>query len=140
MKKLEGVCERLPDSDVSDRPSPLWTFGERDAAWARAYASALIGYARAATQAVDEAIAFCPPSFTGNITHYELVPALALIKEGDLHDGLTHAVATARAWPMSTIRRRTLGRILHALPVTDQRLEPGREELRGLISGAPSRH
>lgn len=135
--ELRNVQERLPGDATSDQTTPLWSFVERDAAWANAYSLALIGDTAQATAAVDRAIAVCPPTFTGNITHYEFVRALALVGEGDIDHGLAHAVTTAHAWPISTIRRRTLGRILDALPQTRCELEAARE-LRSLTARPPT--
>ncbi len=126
---LKDVCEKLPGD--SDEISPLWSFGERAAAWARAYSSALIGDTREAGAAVDEAIALCPATFTADITHYELVRALALVGGGDPSGGLVHAVTAARGWPISTMRTFTIGRILDALPENARALEPA-QELRAL--------
>ncbi|MGP3917725.1 helix-turn-helix domain-containing protein [Nonomuraea sp. 10N515B] len=131
--ELRDVYERLPGDATSERTTPLWSFAERDAAWANAYSLALIGDTTPATAAVDRAIAVCPPTFTGNINHYELVRALALVGEGDIDHGLGHAVTTAHAWPISTIRCRTLGRILDALPKKGRELEAARE-LRSLAA------
>ena len=131
------MFEKLPDDATSDRTTPLWSFVERDAAWADAYSLALIGDTADATRAVDRAISLCPTTFIGNITHYELVRALALVGDGHVNDGLAHAVTTARAWPVSTIRRRTLGRILDALPEQSRALEAARE-LRSLTAGSPA--
>src|SRR5262249_31881903 len=82
LNELKSVCDSLPDDAISDRTSPLRSFGERDAAWARAYSSGLIGDTAVAADAVDRAIALCPTTFTGNITHYELVRALTLVGDG----------------------------------------------------------
>ncbi|MEO3884357.1 XRE family transcriptional regulator [Nonomuraea sp. B5E05] len=127
LSELNDVCERLADNAASDRTSPLWSFVERDAAWAHAYSSAVIGDAAQAASAVDKALALCPATFTGNIVHYELVRALTLVSEGDIGGGLAHALTTAHAWPISTIRRRTLGRILEALPEKARALDAARE-------------
>ncbi|GAA1657326.1 hypothetical protein GCM10009733_063750 [Nonomuraea maheshkhaliensis] len=50
---------------------------------------------------------------------------------------LAQAVTTARAWPVSTIRRRTLGRILDAMPEQGRAPEAARE-LRSLTAGPPA--
>ncbi|MGW0807205.1 XRE family transcriptional regulator [Nonomuraea sp. NPDC002799] len=135
--ELKNVCDRLPDSAISDRTSPFWSFGGRDAAWAHAYSLGLIGDTTEAAKAVDEAIALCPTTFTGNVIHYELVRALVLIGDGHVNDGLAHALTTAHAWPVSTIRRRTLVRILEALPDKGHALDSARE-LRSLTAGPSS--
>lgn len=134
---LTNVCEKLPHAAVNDRTSPLWSFGERDAAWARAYSYGLAGDTTQAVRAVDEAIALCPAAFGGNIAHYELVRALSLVGDGHIDDGLTHAVATVRAWPISTTRRRTVVRILDALPEKGRAVEAARE-LRALTAAPES--
>lgn len=137
LTELSGVFEVLPSEATSDRTTPLWSFVERDAAWANAYSLALIGDTAEATDAVDRALALCPAAFTGNVNHYELVRALALVGEGAIDDGLAHAVTTAQDWPISTIRRRTLVRILEALPGKERGLELARE-LRALVAAPAS--
>ncbi|GAA2210243.1 hypothetical protein GCM10009850_057020 [Nonomuraea monospora] len=134
LNDVRRTFDALPNSVDSEQISPLWSFRGWAQAWALAYPYALIGATKEAIDATDQARALCPPSFHGNMANLSLVHALTQTRALDVGPGLQQAVATMRAWPISTVRSRIVGQLLGGLPEQSRGLDSARE-LRTLAAG-----
>ncbi|MFC5830634.1 helix-turn-helix domain-containing protein [Nonomuraea insulae] len=134
---LRRTFDAFPDAVDSDQTSPLWSFRAWAQAWALAYPYALLGQTREAIDATDQARALCPPTFHGNAANLALVYALTQARGRDVDHGLQEAIATAQAWPVSTIRRLIIGQMLDDLPQKSLESEAA-HELRSLTKGSVS--
>jgi tetratricopeptide (TPR) repeat protein len=134
LHNLRQVFGNLPDHITQDRISPHGY--PEGALWeTEGFAYAILGDTKRAVSATDQAFSLMPEERSGSRTNINLMRALALVRDRDITEGLTHAVETMRGMPTSTSRRRITGEILKALPDEKSRTLPAARELRALTIG-----
>lgn len=131
---LRRVFGDLPDHVTRDQISPHGY--SEGALWeAESFSYAMLGDTKRAVSANEQALSLMPEERSGSRTNINLMRALALVRDRDVTEGLTHAANAMRGMPTSTSRRRIAGEILRALPDEKARTLPAARELHALTTG-----
>lgn len=130
--ELNDVYSAFPTSVTGDRIS-VWGMPLTDMLWAEGWVLTKLGDVKRATPLLEQAVAASSQERVGGTTNLTLMLMWGAIQNGEVTEGLDHALRAAQPLPVTPPRRRILGEILAALPDKAHDL-PTARELRALIS------
>lgn len=122
VREMETVFAALPPASPLERMSPR-AWPETGLRHTQSWVFTHTGH-RDAAQAQDAALSLYPPQMLRQISQIRLLQATALVRTGDITDGIAHARTTLAALPPD---QHTLGiqqgayRVLSAVPETEAR-------------------
>ncbi len=135
LRGLFEVFDRLPHAVTTNRHLIGFSFTEDHVRWDAAYVSALVDDRRRASQALDAALTIYPPELVHGVANLQYMQSLSLVRDGDVEEGLNHALASAQGLPVNAARRHIAGQILKALPEKARTL-PAAQQLRAITEPA----
>jgi len=134
LRELKETYATLPDQVTGD-PISVWGRPLTHILWVEGWVLTKLGDARRAAPLLEQAIADSAQERVGGRTNIALVQMWAVIKQGEVTEGLDRAVQLVGSLPVSPERRRIVGEILNDLPERARALSAARE-LRTLVSAA----
>ncbi|MBB5139573.1 hypothetical protein HNP84_009336 [Thermocatellispora tengchongensis] len=135
LRDFVWTFEHLPDGSTSpDAAFGLVASGSGEAflRWHEAYVRTLIDDDQA-SRATEQALALYPATLSGPVALLNLMQAMRLVREREVGEGLSHALAALESGSMSAARRHLAGQILVGLP-GDAHALPAAQELRAMVS------
>ncbi|WP_131743471.1 XRE family transcriptional regulator [Actinomadura roseirufa] len=128
---MEETFTKLPPADSNS----FWVIsGEWTYYWTQAYVFTATDFKKA-QKAMDEASALIPSGNTGSTANLRIIQSMAMVRAGDIGEGLDEALTTLHDLPVprSLFRDHMTSQILAALP-RQARTLPAARELRALTS------